>query len=430
MTQDASIIAAIDIGTTKVCTIIGRLTDSKGIEVLAHSVVPSEGIKKGNVQDVSAAGSVVRESIRVAKQKAGVSIQSAYVGVAGAHISFENRQDVLDWAAKRGVITAHDLTQVPRTVASNTCNEPGRRMIHAIPMAYSLDGGHGIRNPVGMHTRNLEVETHLVTGASSYLDKLVEAVEHAGVQVKELVLEPLASSEAVLSPQEKERGVALVDIGGGTTDLVMFKKGSMYLTSVIPVGGYQFTNDICLTYNTPYEAAEAVKLEYAHTESYVVRSLEEISLPVVGRATEARVLRRDICQLVRERAQELVRLIKLYLREAGIEDISSIQFVLTGGSASLPGLDALMQRTLANRVRIGVPNNHQAIPNELRSPAYATSVGILLWALKQNRSATAQAIDEGSSYVNNGRDRLMTRLLRQIKKFSPMELLSTRHGRI
>ena len=429
MTQDATIIAAIDVGTTKVCTIIGRLIGSKGVEVLAHSVVPSEGMKKGNVQDASAAGSVVRESIRVAKQKAGVSIQSAYVGVAGAHISFENRQDVLDWAARRGVITARDLMQVPQTVASNS-DESDRKLIHAIPMSYSLDGEHGIRNPLGMHTRNLEVETHLVTGASSYLDKLVEAVEHAGIQVKELVLEPLASSEAVLSPQEKERGVALVDIGGGTTDLVMFKKGSMYFTSVIPVGGYQFTNDICLTYNTSYEAAEAAKLEYAHTEPYVVRSLEEISLPVVGRATEARVLRRDICQLVRERAQELVRLIKLYLREAGIEDISSIQFVLTGGSASLPGLDALMQRTLANRVRIGVPNNHRAIPNELRSPAYATSVGILLWAQKQNRSATTQVIDEGSSHVNNGRDRLVTRLLRQIKKFSPMELLSTRHGRI
>ena len=423
MTQDASIIAAIDVGTTKVCTIIGRLTGSKGVEVLAHSVVPSEGLKKGNVQDASAAGSVVRESIRAAKQKAGVSVQSAYVGVAGAHISFENRQDVMEWAAKRGVITAHDLMQVPQTVSSNI-NEPGRRMIHAIPMAYSLDGEQGIRTPLGMHTRNLEVETHLVTGASSYLDKLVEAVENAGVQVKELVLEPLASSEAVLSLQEKERGVALVDIGGGTTDVVVFKNGSMCYTSVIPVGGYQFTNDICLTYNTPYEAAEAAKLEYAHTEPYVVRSLEKISLPVVGRTTETRVLRRDICQLVRERAQELVRLIKLYLREAGIEDVSNIPFVLTGGAAGLPGLDALMQRTLANRVRIGVPNGHRAVPNELRSPAHATSVGIFFWALKQNRTNTMSGTDDGNHHGNNGRDRLVTWWLRRVKKLSPMEILS------
>ena len=429
MTQDASIIAAIDVGTTKVCTIIGRLTGSKGVEVLAHSVVPSEGLKKGNVQDASAAGSVVRESIRAAKQKAGVSVQSAYVGVAGAHISFENRQDVMEWAAKRGVITAHDLMQVPQTVSSNI-NEPGRRMIHAIPMAYSLDGEQGIRTPLGMHTRNLEVETHLVTGASSYLDKLVEAVENAGVQVKELVLEPLASSEAVLSLQEKERGVALVDIGGGTTDVVVFKNGSMCYTSVIPVGGYQFTNDICLTYNTPYKAAEAAKLEYAHTEPYVVRSLEKISLPVVGRTTETRVLRRDICQLVRERAQELVRLIKLYLREAGIEDVSNIPFVLTGGSAGLPGLDALIQRTLANRVRIGVPNGHRGVPNELRSPAHATSVGILFWALKQNRTNTMSGTDDGNHHGNNGRDRLVTWWLRRVKKLSPMEILSNRHGRI
>ena len=307
----------------------------------------------------------IRASVEEASKSAGVFIRSAFIGVTGAHVSFENRRNPVRWIGERGVITADDLERVPQEVASAGA-DAGRKVLHAIPMSYSLDGGEGIRNPLGMHTRYVEVETHVVTGASSLIDKLVEAVEGAGLTVEQLVLEPLASGEAVLSPQERAQEVALVDIGGGTTDLVLFRNGTLCHTAVIPVGGHQFTNDICVTYNTPYEAAEAAKLRYADTDPFASRTQEEVSLPVSGRKIELRVQRSDLCQLARERAQELVRLIQIKLQEAEIADITRLRMVLTGGTANLPGLKEMVQRTLTKHVRVGVPDGRGGIPDEFK----------------------------------------------------------------
>ena len=428
MTQQARVYTAIDVGTTKVCTIVGTRTGAKGFRILTHSVVPSEGLKKGNVEDVAATEKAIRASIEVARQSTGINIQSAWVGVAGAHVSFSNRQDTMDWAASRGVITAQDLTHVPQRVAS-TSVESGRKVLHAMPMSFSLDGQPGIRNPVGMHTRNLAVETHVVTGASSQMDKLVAAVENAGVTLEALVLEPLASSEAVLTQQEKNQGVIFVDIGGGTTDVVVFSRGRICYTAVIPVGGYQFTNDICVTYNTLYPDAEAAKLKYAHVELSSVPTDEEVSLPVVGRTTELKVPRRDICQLTRERAQELIRLIKLKLGEASIEETSKVGLVLTGGSANLPGLPELMQQKLRNRVRIGVPNGNGDVPIELKAPAFATGVGILLWATAQRESAAVQAKNGSGPRVAAVRNRVVSRFFKVVRVLWPRDLFSAKQGR-
>ena len=390
MMQDGKILTAIDVGTYKVCTIVAKTNGDGSFAVVAHSVVRSEGMKKGNVADVSAAEAAIRASVEEVRRKSGLSIHSAYVGVSGAHVSSENRKDALEWAGRHGVITAADVTRIPGSVASSIAR-PGRQVIHAIPISYSLDGKNGIRDPVGMHTRELEVETHVVTGASSFLDKLVAAVEKSGVRVESLVLEPLASSEAVLTPEEKEEGAAVVDIGGGTTDIAVFRNGSLVYTAVIPVGGYQFTNDICLTYDTPYSAAEEAKLKYGHTEPNGAQAREDISLPLADTTSEIKVPLRDICLLTRERAQELIRLIKLLLHEAKMGAASNIRVVLTGGTSRLPGLEALVQRILTNHVTIGIPRARGAIPEELQAPAYATSVGILIWAMNRDRQDTSLA---------------------------------------
>ena len=428
--QDHNMLTAIDVGTSKVCTIMARTNGNGSFEVVAHSIVASEGLRKGNVADIAAAEKAIRSSLEGVERKSALKVRSGYVGVTGAHVAFENRWDVLGWAGQHGVITADDLTRVPATVASSSA-QSGRDVLHAIPIAYSLDGQKGIRNPVGMHTRQLEVESHIVTGASSFIGKLVAAVEGAGVEVEDLVLEPLASSEAVVTAEERERGVALVDIGGGTTDLVIFKNGRMFYTSVIPVGGYHFTNDICMTYDTTYPAAEDVKLKYAHTELHGIHPNEEVTLPVVGGTAEQKVLRRDICQLTRERAQELARLIRLRIKEAKMDDASNLGLILTGGTSNLPGLEALVRRSLSNSVRIGVPNGNgpSSLPQELKAPAYATSVGILLWAMKQGNIPTTHTTRVRPTRGDSGLTHIISQLFRQTREMLPLHLFSLKKWR-
>ena len=428
MTQEQKIYTAIDVGTTKVCTIVGRKKGADGFEILAHSVVPCEGLRKGNVIDVTATAKAIRHSITAVNSAAGVNAQTAYVGITGAHVSFENRWDKLGWVGNRGVITADDLTLVPPRVAS-AASETGRHVLHAIPMTYAMDGERTIRNPLGMHAQGLEVESHVVTGTSSYVDKLVKAVESAGVQVESLVLEPLASGEAVLTTEERERGVALVDVGGGTTDVVVFKGGTINYTAVIPVGGWQFTNDICQTYSTPYPAAEEAKLKYGHTEPFTGHVTEELSLPLEGRSVHLKVPHREFCQLIRERAQELLRLIKLKLQEAKVEDISKMSLVITGGTANLPGLLDLTHTKLTNHVRIGVPNGNTSIPDELKAPAYATGVGILLWAMDQREPVTATEAPRsngngsGNGNGNGGRASLASRFITLVRNRLSVNLI-------
>jgi cell division protein FtsA len=428
MATETGMVVAIDVGTTKVCTIVGRRSGSKGIHVLGHSTVPCNGLRKGNVVDEDETGRAVRESVQEVERATGIRVESAFVGVTGSHISFENRRDRLELAGENGVVTADDLNRQSRWQAGSS-NETDRKLIHAVRMSYSLDGEAGIRNPLGMHSSDIEVETHFVTGDASFIDRLVQAVERAGIQVDSLVLEPLASGLAVLTPEEKERGAMLVDIGGGTTDVVGFKRGRIYYTGSIPVGGYQFTNDIALTFNTPYEAAEAVKLQHASTELHAAASNEEISLPVIGQNVLLRVPRLEICQLTRERGQELARMIKLHLDDARIGNPSDIQFVLTGGASNMPGLARLIERTLAIPVRRGVPNVRGTIPDELKDPAFATSVGILMWAATEYVSAIKGSNSRSDRTTEVGPKGFLSSLFRRIGRMMPDGLFAAMKGR-
>ena len=417
MMEEPRLLTAIDIGTTKVCTIVARQTGPTDFEILGYSVVPHEGLRKGSLADVTLTEQSVRASLKKVETKTGLSIQSAYVGVSGTHVSYENRWDTIDWAGEHGVITHEDLMRVPNAVSSAS-RKVGRQVIHAIPMVFSLDGKRGIRNPMGMHTSNLKVKSHVVTGTPSAISSLVESVTAAGVAVTDMILVPLASSEAVLTPEEKHRGAAVADIGGGSTDIVVFKGGSVCHTSVVPVGGFQFTNDICHTYNTPYEAAEAAKLQYAHTEPHAAPIREEVSLPVIGRTLQLKVARRDICQITRERAQEIVRLIKLKLVEAQVEDIGMSKLVLTGGSANLRGLEELVRRTLTSRVRLGIPIAKSSIPNELRDARFSTAVGMILWAVRQPRYEQSPLVNGAAPRTDQNGTPLFSRLLSRVRSLA------------
>ena len=384
--QNSKVFAAIDIGTTKVLTVIGRKAYDGRVEVLGHGLAPCAGVRRGVVEDVQATQVSIRSSVSKAESASGTHVDTAFVGITGMGVTYEKRLDTIDWVGEHGVITANDVEKVPTSVVKSGMNGNhfGRKVIHAIPRAYSIDGRIGVSDPMGMHTSKVDVETHLVEASEVEINRLTQAVEGAGIKVESLVLEALASSESVLTQEEKVRGAALIDIGGGTTDVMVFANGAMQYSSVIPVGGYQFTNDICVVYNTTYEAAEQVKLARTSVLPDPAKIHEEITLPISGGHTALKVSLHDISQLTRERAQELTRLIVFKLRESGLRDLTGYRVILSGGASKLDGFQELFARNTAANVRIGAPLGYLGVPRELQTPMCSTGAGILLWAANQH----------------------------------------------
>ena len=395
---ETELIVAVDIGTTKVCTLIGRGNSSaKRLEILGYGVAPSTGLQKGVISDKDATINAIRESLRNAEKTAGCTVKSVFVGVTGSHVNFENRRDRLNHK-QHDVITTEVMNRPIET--PNPTNGSERQVIHSIKMSYVLDGQTGIRNPIGMHSQNLEVDTHIVTGDSEFLKNLEKTVLDSGVHLSGLVLEPLASGLSVLTPEEKEKGTLIIDIGGGTSDLVFFKKGQVCYTGVIPVGGYQFTNDIAVTFDTSYREAEAAKLKFGGADRPNLRSNHcEISLPVKNSDLEVKINSQEISKLTKDRAHELVRLLKLKL-QGNKEQLNPSLVVLTGGTSNLPGFVQLVKRTLSVPVRQGIPTTIENIPETLKNPAYSTSVGILIWALTEQAS-----IHRDTKLVRNSKNR-------------------------
>jgi cell division protein FtsA len=421
--REKDLVAAIDVGTTKVCVVLAGRSPSGQLDVLSHSSVPSGGVRRGTVEEVANAELAVRRSIEQVKEQSGFRVQSAFVGITGTHIAFENRRHTLDGVGKDGVIIGSDLA----VREDEGVEADGRRRLHAIRMSYSVDGKKGIRDPRGMHIDKLGAETHVISGEAELIDRLSRAVENAGVTVAGMVLEPLASGLAVLTPHEMGRGALLVDIGGGTTDIVGYKRGRICYTGVIPVGGWQFTNDIAVTFGTTYEAAEAAKLECADTE--IMAHISE-SIPMgIPEGGDLQVPVIDICQLTRERAQELARLVKTHLKDADLGDPSQVSLVLTGGASSLPGMTSLMERQIGIRTRQGIPGFEGEAPDELRAPAHATGLGILMWADAEHRAGAQAKGASGKGRTRGGRTGFLPRLMGSVAKLSPSKLFGNRKRR-
>ena len=390
----SDMMTAIDVGTTKVSVITGRRTARGGIEVMGHATVQSRGLRKGSVTDVDATAHAIRSAVEQVEEESGYQIESAFVGVTGAHVSFQNRRDRLSPSSRAGVITADSLAGQARSFGN--VGDPQRQMIQAVRTSYSVDGEEGIRNPIGMHSDNIEVETHVVVGLSELIEKVEQAVEMADVKMTSMVMEPIASGMAVLTEEEREKGVVMVDMGGGTTDLVAFKEGHICYTGTIPVAGFQFTNDIAMMFNTYYEAAESAKIRFGSAELYSTRENEELEFPVKGRDMRLKVRGNEISQLTRQRAQELAKLIGLKLDKAGLDEETRSRVVLTGGASNLQGMDVVMRNTLSHwttsvEVRRGTPENAGKLPDELADATYSTGVGMLLWAAANDGPVPADA---------------------------------------
>jgi cell division protein FtsA len=276
-------------------------------------------------------------------------------------------------------ITRREMDQVVKQSYPKVAS--GQELLHVIPQSYVVDNLQGVRNPVGLKGHQLNVESHVVIGEAASLDNVVRAVEDADLAVKSMVLEPLASAEAVLSAEEKEIGVVLADIGGGTTDVAIFMDGIMAYTAVIPVGGYQFTNDLVVSLGVPYEAAEAAKLEYGHALPDLIDPDERAEVMAYDEEAPHMVRRKSLCQTLNDRGSELLRLILLKVREDGLEAMPPAGIVFTGGGSNIPGWEDLAREIIPGPVRIAVPKDILGLPMELKNPTYSTSVGILLWGI-------------------------------------------------
>ena len=379
--RKGSVFTAIDVGTSKICTLVGCLDATGEMQVVGIGMVPSRGMQKGMVSNISEVQQATHASIREAEAQAGVKITSAYVGLTGNHINYVNSRASLDNRRYENPVAAEDVERVIQACYSPGITSGGR-VLHVIPRDYAVDGNWGVGDPIGMHSTTLEVESHVVHGEPSPIDNLVEALRRAGVKVKGLVMEPLASAEAVLVAEEREMGVVLVDIGGGTSDISIFLDGNIWHTGVIPVGGFQLTRDISIAFATPFQAAEEAKLEYGHAIPEMIDPEAEIRFPGFGDDVLHVASQQKLCRVLHERLEELLRIVLVHVDESGLDKVPPGGVVLTGGSAKLPGLEELAKSIFPGLVRIGVPRSRAWVPQDLDDPSFATVLGLLLWDAK------------------------------------------------
>ena len=385
--MEYNIVTVIDIGTTKIATIVAQYSKSGSIEILGHSVVPCKGLSKGNVVDVSKTSEGISQSISILKQYYNLNIKSAFLGITGSHVNFEDRWDKLDSIAKSGVITREDIIKNPLNHTDK--NIENKSILHTIPIGYSVDGSDEILNPIGMHSTNLSVKTHLISASPSAVTKLIQSANESNIQSDGLILEPLASSHSVINESEKKDGVLMIDIGGGTTDLMFFKNKTVEYTAVIPVGGFHFTNDIASTYQIDSREAEYIKIKYGSTTTNIKNNfVQEIEMKSKLSSEPIKVSHAELIRLTRERAEELVKLINIKIKQIDFENNPKYKIVITGGTSNLNGLSELIARNITSNVRIGSPkiglNNlvkFKNIPEELKNPRFSTVLGMALWAI-------------------------------------------------
>jgi cell division protein FtsA len=368
-------IAAIDVGTTKVCTVMADIDRNDGLRIVGVGVVPSLGLQKGLVVNVNEARESIRASVRAAEQVSGYKLESAYVGITGRHITSVNNRGVISITRNDTLVRPQDLQRVLQ-VTRNVKIPSDQKLLHVIPRTYIVDGQQGVKDPVGMHGFRLDLEAHIITAAITSVQNLTKCIRGVGVEIEDLVLEPLASAEAVLTDEEKDKGVVLADIGGGTTDIAVFKDNTIYHTAILPVAGYQITRDISIGLGLSFELAEEMKKKYGNVNP----SLKNKDEPDRTLTTDGHnISYSDLSAITRVRVEELLSLIVLELPRTDYAKLTPAGLVLTGGTANLPGIAELGSELTRLPVRVGIPINLYGVSDALLDPAYATSVGLLLW---------------------------------------------------
>ncbi len=393
--KTSELIVGLDIGTSKICCIVGEATD-EGIDIIGIGTHPSNGLRKGVVVNIEKTKNSIRRAVEEAEMMAGCEIKRVYTGIAGGHIKGINSQGVV---AVKGEVTEGDIQRV--TEAANTIRIPDdREILHVLPQEYIIDEQGGIKDPLGMAGSRLEAKVHIVTGALSAAQNIVKCVNGTDLTVDGVVLQPLASAEACLGEDERELGVCLVDIGCGTADVAIFSGGSIVHTAVIALGGYNLTNDIAIGLRTPMDAAERIKHKFGCALSSKVDKNEQIEVPSMG-GREPRVLSRQVlCEILEPRVEELFQLVHREIQMCGYEELLASGVVITGGSAQLQGMVELAEEVLQLPVRLGQPRGVGGLVDVVKSPVYATGVGLVLYGAKQQENALRSPLSRSESKSN------------------------------
>lgn len=414
-------VASIDVGTTKVCTVLARLEWTEQLEILGVSTIPSKGLWKGEVVNVEEASRSILKSVEEVQWMCGIPITSAYIGITGSHISCVNNRGTVGTSRNFRYFSSGLVNRTLEEARDNSVT-PETEVLHVIPRAYHLDGQRRQGNPYGVRGNNLELETHVITGAVKRINLLLRSVRDAGIKVKGLVLEPLASSEAVLTREEREIGVILADIGGGSTDVATFIEGTIWDTSVIPVGGNHITGDIAQWLNIDSQQAEEIKVKLGHAMPEQVDPEEKVSFTEASGLERKPVYRRAVCHVIKDRVQETLELIVKRVREAGMKEGPAGGLVLTGGTSKLPGIAALASEVLDIPARVGRPRLLEGAPANLQDPAFATSMGIIIWKLIHEDGESKLDRLGFTNYFNTFSKRMLSRVEVPVNGHSPMHL--------
>lgn len=385
---------AVDIGSNKVCSIVARVGAEGDLKILGTGMVTSQGMQKGRIDNIDEVKVAVKSSLEEAQRYIGRGVISGvYAGVSGTHISCLNTKEMMENPSADDDIGPQHLDQLIRSSFPKV--DPSQEILHMIPIGYEVDGMEAVRNPAGLHAKQINVESHVVMGDAATLRNTVKAVEASRVSVKSLVVESLASAESTLTGDEKEMGAVLVDIGGGTIDLMIYRQGNPWYSAVIPVGGNQLTRDLAVAMRIPYFLAEDIKLKWGHALPELVRADEEVVVPSFQGQPRRIARRRDLCEPLQARMVEMLKQILLQVRQSGLRQLPNAGLVITGGCAELPGIRELALKTVGGPVRLAYPQGIAGLPTQLQKASTSTAVGLLLWGIKHQ--------GERRSYSNGDR---------------------------
>lgn len=398
--MEEPIVVGVDVGTTKICTLVAREEAPGQIRILGVGIEPSQGMRKGVVVDLNAAAQAVSRSIEKAERTSGYEINSALVSLAGSQVSSVNSRGVVGVTGR--MIDQDDIERAI-DAARAVAIPHNREIIHVIQRGFNVDGQEGIRMPVGMHGYRLEVETHIITASAASVENLRQCVGASGVEVSQFVLNPLASGEVVLSETERQMGVVVCDIGGGTTDMAIYIDGDVWYTAVIGVGGNHITSDIAHGLRLPMTQAEEIKIQHGHAVQSEVGPQESFNVKPFGEEAAVQVNRQELAMIIEARVEEMLGLVMQEIKRSGYDGLLPAGMVLTGGTSQLPSIKNLASRMLGVPVRIAKPENLVGMTDKLDSPAFSTSVGLLRWAFLYSEFSPQEGIRRrGFQTQNNG----------------------------
>ena len=378
----SELVVGLDIGTTKICVVVGEVTPDGGVDIIGIGTSPSTGLRKGVVVKIEQTVQSIQKALEEAELMAGCEIRSVYTGIAGSHIKSFNSEGMV--AIKDKEVTPMDVERAIETA----CAMPipaDHEILHILTQEFIIDEQEGIREPIGMSGFRLKVKVHRVTGSVSAAQNIVKCVRRCGIEVNDLILQPLASSYAVLSEDEKDLGICLVDIGGGTTDIAVWTQGAIRHTSIIPIAGDQITNDIAMALRTPSREAEDIKCRFGCALSHLADPEDIIDVAGVDDRPSRKLSRRALADVIQPRVEELFELVQAELRRTHFEDVLSSGIVLTGGSSIMPGMIELGEEIFHMPVRLGVPKYQGALADVVQSPRFSTACGLLMEAQTQRR---------------------------------------------